>query len=160
MVKLYSIFFITLFSLAMAKQATKRTYTKKPAADTSVIDGPYVLYRGDSVFVKYIKENAGVKTVETDSMLSSAKSNITLTVNTDVPGKTFSVKLKPSLTNEKPEYNKVKKMLVLSDIEGNFSALRKILQASHVIDDSLNWTFEKNHLVLVGDFVDRGTMVM
>jgi hypothetical protein len=160
MVKVYSIFFITLFSLAMAKPVTKRPHTKKPAADTSFIDGPYVLYHGDSVFVKYIKENAGVKSVQTDSMLSSAKNNITLTVNTDVPGKTFSVKLKPALTNEKSEYNKVKKMLVLSDIEGNFTALRKLLQANHVIDDSLNWTFEKGHLVLVGDFVDRGTMVM
>jgi hypothetical protein len=51
------------------------------------------------------------------------------------------------------------KMLILSDIEGNFGAFRKLLQANHVIDDNFNWTFEKNHLVLIGDFVDRGTMV-
>ena len=50
-------------------------------------------------------------------------------------------------------------MLILSDIEGNFGAFRKLLQANHVIDDNFNWTFEKNHLVLIGDFVDRGTMV-
>jgi Calcineurin-like phosphoesterase len=51
-------------------------------------------------------------------------------------------------------------MFVLSDIEGNFTALRKLLQANGVIDENFNWTFNKDHLVLTGDFVDRGTMVM
>ena len=50
-------------------------------------------------------------------------------------------------------------MLILSDIEGNFGAFRKLLQANHVIDDNFNLKFEKNDLVLIGDFVDRGTMV-
>jgi hypothetical protein len=50
-------------------------------------------------------------------------------------------------------------MLVISDIEGNFTALRTLLQGNGVIDDNFNWTFGKDHLVLVGDFVDRGTMV-
>jgi hypothetical protein len=74
-------------------------------------------------------------------------------------GKNIHVKLKPGLANEKAEHKKVGKMLILSDIEGNFAAFRKLLQANHVIDDNFNWTFEKNHLVLIGDFVDRGTMV-
>jgi hypothetical protein len=50
-------------------------------------------------------------------------------------------------------------MLVISDIEGNFAALRKLLQGNRVIDENFNWTFGKDHLVLVGDFVDRGVMV-
>ena len=37
-------------------------------------------------------------------------------------------------------------MLILSDIEGNFEAFRKLLQANHVIDDNFNWTFEKTIL--------------
>jgi hypothetical protein len=89
----------------------------------------------------------------------SGKDNITLRINTDLPGKTFDVKLKSKLTNEKAESKKVSKMLILSDIEGNFGAFRKLLQANHVIDENFNWTFEKNDLVLIGDFVDRGTMV-
>ena len=51
-------------------------------------------------------------------------------------------------------------MLVISDIEGNFAALRELLQANGVIDENFNWTFNKDHLVFVGDFVDRGMMVM
>lgn len=50
-------------------------------------------------------------------------------------------------------------MLVISDIEGNFTALRKLLQAAHVINENFDWTFGKAHLVLTGDFVDRGNMI-
>ena len=131
----------------------------KQSTNTVAIDGPYVLYRNDSVFVKYIEDNAGVKSVRTDSMPVAMKNNIPLTVNTDEAGKTFSVALKASLTNEKAEYKGVKKMLVISDIEGNFAALRKLLQGNGVIDKDFNWTFEKNHLVFTGDFMDRGAMV-
>src|SRR5204862_8326609 len=98
-------------------------------------------------------------TLKTDSMKLSERDDITLQIHTDLPGKTFTVKLKPKLTNEKAEDKKVSKMLILSDIEGNFQAFRKLLQANHVIDDNFNWTFGKNDLVLIGDFVDRGTMV-
>jgi hypothetical protein len=143
----------------MSRNGKETMKTNTPLPDTSVFDGPYVLYRNDSVFVNYIEGDSLSSSLKTDSMKLSAKDNITLRINTDLPGKTFDVKLKPKLANEKAEYKKVDKMLILSDIEGNFGAFRKLLQANHVIDDNFNWTFEKNHLVLIGDFVDRGTMV-
>lgn len=131
----------------------------KLSTGASVIDGPYVLYRNDSVFVNYIEDNGGLKSVRTENSPAAAKNGISLQVNTDVPGKTFTVQLKPQLANEKSEYNGVKKMLAISDIEGGFAALRKLLQGNGVIDDNFNWTYGKDHLVLIGDFVDRGTMV-
>ena len=132
---------------------------KKRSTEATTIDGPYVLYRNDSVFVKYIQDNSGTRSVKTDSMPASMSSNINLQVNTDIPGKTFTVQLKQKLSEEKSEYKGVKKMLVISDIEGNFEAFRKLLQGNKVIDENFNWTFGKDHLVLVGDFVDRGKMV-
>jgi hypothetical protein len=157
MLKTNAIIFIALFALSMSRNGTMNKYKHLP--DSPVFDGPYVLYRNDSVFVNYIQGDSLSASLKTDSMKLSGKDNITLQINTDLPGKTFSVKLKPKLTNEKAEYKKVGKMLILSDIEGNFEGFRKLLQANHVIDDNLNWTFEKNHLMLIGDFVDRGTMV-
>lgn len=154
-----AIIFITLFAFALSRNGEEKIKMNKQLPDTPVIDGPYVLYRNDSVFVNYITGDTINSSLKTDSMKLSGKDNVTLQINTDVPGKTFEVKLKSKLTNEKAEYKKVSKMLILSDIEGNFEAFRKLLQASHVIDDNFNWTFEKNHLVLIGDFVDRGTMV-
>ena len=159
MLKTIAITSIALFALSMSRNG-EQTMKNKHLPDTPVIDGPYVLYRGDSIFVNYIQGDSVNGTVKGESMKVAGKDNITLHVNTDIPGKTFDVKLKPKLTSEKAEYKKVSKMLILSDIEGNFGAFRKLLQGSQVIDDNFNWTFGNGDLVLVGDFVDRGNMVM
>ncbi|MBC7874524.1 MAG: metallophosphoesterase, partial [Ferruginibacter sp.] len=130
----------------------------KPAGSlhTEQLDGPYVLYQGDKVFVKYILDAHGTKTVKSDSMALAQKGDISLTVLTDEPGKPFTVKLKSQLQNEETEFPDVKKQFIVSDIEGNFRAFRKLLQANKIIDENLNWTFGDGHLALTGDFVDRG----
>src|SRR6187200_790737 len=159
MVKTNAIVFTTLFAFCIAQNTDEKIYMKKQSIEPTIVDGPYVLYRNDSVFVKYIEDNSGTQSVKTDSMPASMRNNINLQVNTDIPGKTFNVQLKQKLSNEKSEYKGIKKMLVMSDIEGNFEAFRKLLQGNGVIDENFNWTYGKDHLVLVGDFVDRGTMV-
>jgi hypothetical protein len=159
MFKTNAVLFAALFVCCIDPNSEERTNLHKKTSDAAVIDGPYVLYRNDSVFVNYIIDSSGTKSIRRDSMSSSLKNNVTLQINTDIPGKTFSVQLKQKLSNEKSEWNGVKKMLVISDIEGNFEAFRKLLQGNNVIDENFNWTFGKDHLVLLGDFVDRGTMV-
>jgi hypothetical protein len=160
MFRINVIILAALFGYGLCPYQPKETdHMSKLSAGASVIDGPYVLYRNDSVFVNYIEDNGGLKSVRTENSPSSAKTAISLQINTDVPGKTFTVQLKPKLSNERSEYNGVKKMLVISDIEGGFEALRKLLQGNGVVDDNFNWTYGKDHLVLIGDFVDRGTMV-
>jgi len=129
------------------------------AMDQKQYDGPYVLYRKDKVFLKYVMENNGLNTVKIDSMPLSAKAGLSFNVSTDEPGKTFAVHLKNKLQVEKSEYKKVNKLLAVSDIEGNFEAFRKLLQSSGVIDANFNWTFGDGNLVLVGDFFDRGDQV-
>lgn len=123
------------------------------------VDGPYVLYRNDKVIAKYLIDNNGIETVKEDSTLVSQKNNLMLHVATDEPGKTFQVHLKNKLEKEKSEFRKSNKLFVLSDIEGNFAAFRKLLQANGVIDKNYNWTFGDGQLVLVGDFFDRGSQV-
>jgi hypothetical protein len=120
------------------------------------LDGPYVSYNGNQVFVKYIMNDHGRKLVKQDSIPLSEKGSLSLNVLTDEEGKTFTVKLKSQLQNEKNEFSNVSKQFIVSDIEGNFSAFRKLLQANNVIDANFNWTFGEGHLVLTGDFVDRG----
>lgn len=159
MFKINAIILAAFLAYWLPYDAKEKDHMPKQTSNPGVIDGPYVLYRNDSVIVNYIEDSGGTKSVRTENGLSSAKNAITLQVNTDIPGKTFTVQLKQQLSNEKTEYNGIKKMLVLSDIEGNFEAFRKLLQGNGVVDDNFNWTFGKDHLVLVGDFVDRGTMV-
>ena len=47
-------------------------------------------------------------------------------------------------------------VIAISDIESGFAGFREFLVDHRVADRDLNWTFGKGHLVLLGDFVDRG----
>jgi hypothetical protein len=122
-------------------------------------DGPYVLYKNGQVFIKYIREANGIRQVQTDSMSVQRRRDINLRVNTDITGVTFNVPLKEQLQNEKPEHPLNGKLLVISDIEGNFAGFRKLLQGNGVINENFDWTFGNSQLVLVGDFCDRGPQV-
>jgi Calcineurin-like phosphoesterase len=134
----------------------------KPAAPVmqqNQYDGPYVLYKNNQVFIKYVFNDSGVKTTRVDTVQLAEKENSLLQVAADEPGKLFTVQLKKELQNEKSEFSQVKKMFIVSDIEGNFKAFRKLLQANGIIDEKYNWTFADGHLVLTGDFFDRGNQV-
>jgi len=85
--------------------------------------------------------------------------NAIINVQTDKPGQLFGVSLKPSLKSAPSEYARPEKLLVLSDIEGNFEAFRKLLQSNKVIDENFNWIYGNGHLVFAGDMFDRGTQV-
>src|SRR5687767_14593097 len=119
-------------------------------------DGPYVFYKDTSIYASYAVNDHGTKKVTQETVALADKQKMVLKVRTDIPGQFFNVKLKDSLVNEKTEYSNVTRQFVLSDIEGNFGAFRKLLQSNGVMDASYNWTFGDGHLVLVGDFVDRG----
>lgn len=122
-------------------------------------DGPYVHYTKDMIHMRRIVTVNGAASLKHDSIRMSDKAGLVLTVNTDLPGKTFTVRLKARLENEKPEYRKASRQLVISDIEGNFGAFRKLLLSAGVIDDRFEWTFGDGHLILCGDFFDRGDQV-
>lgn len=156
---LYSFVGLALFAFmyVQANHNDKNSFNESAAIQ---IDGPYVFYSGDTITVHYIDSLAdGRELLRTEVYPSSQRSNISLNIRTDEAGKTFTVKLKDKLEDEKPTYGKAKQMFILSDIEGSFGPLRKLLQAGGVIDANLNWTFGKGQLVLTGDFVDRGDMV-
>jgi hypothetical protein len=111
-------------------------------------DGPYILYTGNNGVARYINNNT-VETKNTDD----------LTAATDLDNSRFKIVLKNKLLIEPAVYPKPEKLLSLSDIEGNFEAFRKLLQANKVIDESYNWTFGQGHLVFCGDMFDRGEQV-
>lgn len=127
--------------------------------DHTMSDGPYVMYRNNQVFVHYVKPDGAGKKVQVDSFPIADRKKISLEVATDEPGKTFQVQFRDKLSNEKSDHKKASRQFVISDIEGNFAGFRKLLQAGKVIDENYNWTFGDGHLVLVGDFVDRGDQV-
>ena len=115
-------------------------------------DGPYVFYNQRTIEVATVK-NGEVKHATYEGRAES------LQVATDRPDVYFSVTLKELPIEEPVSYPEPSKLMAFADIEGNFTPFRELLQNNGVMDDKFNWTFGKGHLVLVGDFFDRGQMV-
>ncbi len=150
--------FMSLIFVTMAAFVIQQTNENMPAHSTRT-DGPYVIYRNSHVVASYILDQHEQKIVQSDSIPESGKTGLVLTVATEEQGQFFRVALKKQLQNEKSEYPMPEKMFVLSDLEGNFSAFRKLLLTAGIIDSAFNWAFGNGHLVLTGDFVDRGAQV-
>ena len=72
---------------------------------------------------------------------------------------TFTFQLREKIKFPKTIYKQPEKLLAISDIEGNFNAFYSLLIANGVMDKQYKWTYGEGHLVLVGDFVDRGINV-
>lgn len=120
------------------------------------VDGPYIFYRKNNIEVKQIIPNS--------NQLIAKKQSFPITNNEIFQcfidyKKSFTFKLKDSLKNEPTIYKQPKKMMVISDIEGNFHQFSQFLIQNKIIDKNFNWTFGKGHLVLNGDFMDRGLAV-
>jgi hypothetical protein len=123
-------------------------------ADT---DGPHVFYRGNKIQVKYIlRRDTGViaKTLHFNE-----KKDISLTCQVPETGDSFSFLLRDDLNTSATTYPTPSRLLALSDIEGDFPALKTMLIGAKVMDKAFNWSFGDGHLVLLGDYFDRGTNV-
>ena len=54
------------------------------------------------------------------------------------------------------QWSGVGRIVVIPDIHGAYPDLVRLLQATGVIDDALNWSGGTSHLVSLGDLLDRG----
>lgn len=122
-------------------EAQKHSYT----------DGPYIEYVQDSVEITWIKNGSlGHEVVDKDEAY------------------TFSVDGLPEFSladlqidyDTKTEYSDVEKFVALSDIHGQFDIFRRLLLANRVVDSDGNWIYDRGHLVIVGDMLDRGDEVL
>lgn len=67
----------------------------------------------------------------------------------------FEFKLRDRVKNDW-YMSPAEKTLVVSDLHGRLDAYVALLQGNGVIDEDLNWSYGENHLVFVGDILDRG----
>ncbi|MEO0474248.1 MAG: metallophosphoesterase, partial [Bacteroidota bacterium] len=72
----------------------------------------------------------------------------------------FKVKLMPNSSTPPDQYSFPKRLLALSDIEGNFNAFSSLLIQHEVMSPDYRWTFGSGGLVLLGDCMDRGKHVL
>lgn len=114
-------------------------------------DGPYIMKENNKRVAYYINDT----TFFANQIVADYE---TIKVSTD-QNITFDIRLKKMLLIQPSAHQKAEKLFVLSDIEGNFSALRNLLQRNKVINEKLDWIFGEGHLVFAGDMFDRGEQV-
>ncbi|RSK48459.1 metallophosphoesterase [Hymenobacter rigui] len=132
---------------------------KGPNSDKSGFsaDGPWISYAGTQGVLRQIEPHATGYRLHQDTLPAIAGQRIRCYV--PEAGQVFSVLLRAAAQPEPATYPLPEKMLVLSDIEGNFAGFEALLWGSGVVDKELRWAFGQGHLVLLGDFFDRGVNV-
>lgn len=148
-----------LFLAALFPLVPLFAHTGDPNVDMSKAgsDGPHVFYRGKNIVVKTIEQQDTANLVRV--RYHTKREGIVLTCTVPQTGDAFSFPLRSKHKVEKDHYPLAERMLVLSDIEGNFEAFKIMLKSAGVINDQLAWTYGEDRLVLVGDFFDRGLNV-
>lgn len=117
--------------------------------------GPFAFYNDNQLSINYLRGN------RTDGY-SVDKQSISLAQTTPVKvyfpleDNHFEFQLNPTIKEPKTHYNDQGTILAISDIESGYKAFRDFLIANSVINQELQWIFGNGHLVLVGDFTDRG----
>ncbi len=153
-------YMLAICVLAFLSCALRGNIEPLPYSDYSKAgtDGPHVFYRGGKVVVKSVILEDSVPVAR--KAVYRKKSDALLTCRIPETGDAFSFGLMDSITLAPTQYPSMPdRMLVLSDIEGNFLALKTMLLGARVINDKFEWVFGKGHLVLLGDFFDRGINV-
>ncbi|MBD9469200.1 metallophosphoesterase [Pseudoxanthomonas sp. PXM01] len=126
---------------------------EKPAL---AVEGPHVFLHDSGYEVLATQQDAHVWRLVRTRLPASPLP--TLTVQVGNAAKTrFPVPLRPaSPARSAVHADNPSRLLMLSDIEGEFDKFTSLLRAQGVIDDALHWRYGDSHVALVGDFVDRG----
>lgn len=151
----------TAFDIAM--KAGNRDFAeeviRKNLSSYADTDGPYIFEEGGSYKAHYILPKSGAMQAQLETVSAQSIGSHDFHCH-DKNGRTlFSFKVNPFEEIHPDVYEDNEAIYALSDIEGNLPALIKLLKAGNVMNSQFQWTFGKGHLVLAGDFFDRGDQV-
>jgi hypothetical protein len=118
-------------------------------------EGPHIFYEGDQYVVNYIRGDSD-NGFHVEKARYEFEKQTRARVYFPLEDNSFEFEIGNNLRTPDISYQDDEPIVAISDLESGFSTFRDFLIANKVIDSELNWTFGKGHLVLVGDFVDRG----
>ena len=148
---------LSISSLAVSVSDSLERFSQDKS-NTRYIDGPYIFRnRKENTVLKVAKKGSQTQIIE-EVINSSDDYHFTCTVDNEDRDR-FTFKLREKLKSPKAMYKQPEKLLAISDIEGNFNAFYSLLLSNGVINKDFDWTYGNGHLVLIGDFVDRGKNV-
>ncbi len=135
-------------------------YGDRPAKKNWVKEGPYVFYKNDSLLETFYITGNKESGFTYSKEIHTIQDTIRLSSHFNLDSTSFDFPLDTRVEIPASTYNDGENILAVSDIESGYKTFRDFLISSAVINDKLEWTFGKGHLVLVGDFVDRGNSAM
>jgi hypothetical protein len=121
-------------------------------------EGPHIFIEGDEVVVNYVR-GGKPEGFYNDKKVYPSDSDISAKAYFTLEGQEIDFKVSLNINTPPSIYEDNHPILAISDVEGGYKTFRDFLIVHGVINDALSWTFGKGHLVLVGDFVDRGNSV-
>ena len=124
-------------------------------------DGPYI-FEKDSVLDCYYVDTKNKLYQESKVIKGDSGWNGCFFSSVEPAGgavDSFRCCLQPPFIPESSFAEFPEKVVVISDVEGNFTGFYSFLLNNGIIDEKFNWSFGKGHLVLLGDFMDRGDHV-
>lgn len=127
-------------------------------ADYYSVDGPYIFVRKKQGKKVSVVDEGGSFRLSTEMINLSDDPTFRCEVNNE-DGDVFSFKINKKIRIPNDSYKMPEKLLSISDIEGNFNGFYSLLVNNQVMDEQCNWTYGEGHLVLNGDFMDRGNSV-
>ncbi|HJS46943.1 MAG TPA: metallophosphoesterase, partial [Gemmatimonadales bacterium] len=110
----------------------------------------------DGQAVAHVVRGDNERGFSVDTIALSAEGAASFSVDFPADGSAFDVSVVQDIAIPDAIHDDGERIVAVSDIESGFGAFRQFLVAHGVADEELNWTFGRGHLVLVGDFVDRG----
>ncbi len=145
-----------IFSCKAQKENIDQTLYKRYTDKLHEIDGPYIYDLQDSLSVITVEKDPD-STFYIQNLQVKKEAGQTFICNVNNPDQDrFSFTLRDRYKIPPSTYKAPEKILVTSDIEGNFDAFYSMLIGNKVMDEAYNWTFGQGHLVIAGDMVDRG----
>lgn len=118
-------------------------------------EGPHVFYEGDQYVVNYIRGDSD-NGFHVEKTRYEVEEQTTARVFFPLEDNSFEFEIDNNFRTPELSFQDDEPIVAMSDLESGFSTFRDFLIANKVIDSELNWIFGEGHLVLVGDFVDRG----
>lgn len=145
-------FILTIISSGLSAGTLALDGKKKEKKEELSADGPYVIYEPDGrTRVVSVDRKGQIK----DTTYAALPQDFTLHVIDHKGRFPFDVRLHPV---KRPEwkYKQPDKVFVMSDPHGKLDCVISLLRGNSIINEKYQWSFGKNHLVVIGDIFDRG----
>jgi Calcineurin-like phosphoesterase len=120
------------------------------------LDGEVHVFIEDGRPVAHTIRGNNTRGFSVDTMAISDDGRTPIRVGFPADSSAFDVTVSPEAESPPGVYSDSAPVVAVSDIESGYGAFRHFLLAHQIADSAMNWRFGRGHLVLVGDFVDRG----